>query len=188
MVERCAAYGYRSSGYFLRIPPVRNVSKSGKSNRDRVILLFIWAIAAVSTLLLYRSGARFNSHIGRIGIGSALGGAAGNLLVRHMATPLHSRLHRLAAVAGVQPGRYSDYGRYRFEFVAGKSLRARKCDLCFFICVVFLSIAIRRCSIWGWWPEWRREISQRTPPGWIHSGRYQGHFSSLKFSNDYRFV
>jgi lipoprotein signal peptidase len=73
MVERCAAYGYRSSGYFLRIPPVRNV-------RDRVILLFIWAIAAVSTLLLYRSGARFNSHIGRIGIGSALGGAAGNLL------------------------------------------------------------------------------------------------------------
>jgi lipoprotein signal peptidase len=80
MVERCAAYGYRSSGYFLRIPPVRNVSRSGKSNRDRVILLFIWAIAAVSTLLLYRSGARFNSHIGRIGIGSALGGAAGNLL------------------------------------------------------------------------------------------------------------
>jgi signal peptidase II len=80
MVERYAAYGYRSSGYFLRIPPVRNVSRSGKSNRDRVILLFIWAIAAVSTLLLYRSGARFNSHIGRIGIGSALGGAAGNLL------------------------------------------------------------------------------------------------------------
>src|ERR1700679_4257500 len=80
MVELSAAYGYRSSGYFLRIPPVRNVRKSGKSNGDRVILLFIWVIAAVSTVLLYRSGARFTSHIGRIGIGSALGGAAGNLL------------------------------------------------------------------------------------------------------------
>jgi signal peptidase II len=80
MVERCAAYGYRSSGYLLRIPPVKNVSKTGNSNRERVLLLFVWAIAAVSALVLYRSGARFNSHLGRIGIGSALGGAAGNLL------------------------------------------------------------------------------------------------------------
>ena len=80
VVELCAAYGRRSSAYFLRIPPVRNVRKSGKSTKDRVILVFIWAIAAASTLLLYRSGVRFNSHIGRIGIGSALGGAAGNLL------------------------------------------------------------------------------------------------------------
>jgi lipoprotein signal peptidase len=80
MVELCAANGYRSSRYFLRIPPVRNVRRGGKSNRERVILLFIWAIAAASALLLYRSGARFSSHIGRIGVGSALGGAAGNLL------------------------------------------------------------------------------------------------------------
>ena len=80
IVEVCAACGCRSSGSFLRIPPVRNVSKSGKSNRDRVILVFVWAIAAISALLLYRSGARFAGHIGRIAIGSALGGAAGNLL------------------------------------------------------------------------------------------------------------
>jgi lipoprotein signal peptidase len=79
IVELCAAGGYRSSGYFLRIPPVRNVRKTGRSNRDRFILFFIWVIAAISTFLLYRSGARFSSHIGRIGIGSALGGAAGNL-------------------------------------------------------------------------------------------------------------
>src|ERR1700728_4086965 len=89
-----------------------------------------------------------------------------------MATPFHSRLHRLAGVAGIQLGRYSDYGRYRFELLARKLLRARKCDLCFFICVGFLSIDIWRCSIWGWWPEWRLEISQRTPPEWIHFGCY----------------
>jgi len=45
----------------------------------RVLLVFIWFLAAASTLMLYRSGVAFQSAARSAGVGAALGGAAGNL-------------------------------------------------------------------------------------------------------------
>ncbi len=76
---RPAARTRPSRGYFLRIPPIRNGSTTSKSNRNKIALVAMWLIAAAASLFLYYSGTRFQDHVGRIGIGSALGGAAGNL-------------------------------------------------------------------------------------------------------------
>jgi lipoprotein signal peptidase len=54
--------------------------KRGRALGNQVMLILLWLLALASSMLLLHSGARFQSHIGRIAIGSALGGAAGNLL------------------------------------------------------------------------------------------------------------
>ena len=45
----------------------------------RAILVLIWLIALVSAVLLHRSDPRFQNSISMLGLGAALGGAAGNL-------------------------------------------------------------------------------------------------------------
>jgi len=46
----------------------------------RVGLVVVWFTALVSAILLYRSGAWFQSNLALLGLGLALGGAMGNLL------------------------------------------------------------------------------------------------------------
>jgi lipoprotein signal peptidase len=58
-----------------RIRCVRNSSK-----RNRAGLALCWLAALASALVLYRSQVAFQTHIARIGLGAAFGGAAGNLL------------------------------------------------------------------------------------------------------------
>lgn len=45
----------------------------------RLLLVLIWLLAAVSAAFLHRSGTVFQSGAALIGLGAALGGAAGNL-------------------------------------------------------------------------------------------------------------
>jgi lipoprotein signal peptidase len=57
---------------------IRCVRKSSKRNRAGLVLH--WLAAVASALFLYRSHAAFQTHIARIGLGAAFGGAAGNLV------------------------------------------------------------------------------------------------------------
>jgi len=51
----------------------------------RAILVLIWLIALVSAVVLHRSDVRFQNAVSMLGLGAALGGAAGNLadIIRH---------------------------------------------------------------------------------------------------------
>ena len=55
------------------------------SATGRIALSLTWLAALVSALILQRSGSWFQSHLALVGLGLALGGAAGNLLdvLRH---------------------------------------------------------------------------------------------------------
>jgi signal peptidase II len=44
------------------------------------VLVLVWLAALGSAMILHRSGALFQSHAALFGLGSAFGGAAGNLL------------------------------------------------------------------------------------------------------------
>jgi signal peptidase II len=44
------------------------------------LLVLTWLATLTSALILYRVGGRFHGHTTLIGLGSAIGGAAGNLL------------------------------------------------------------------------------------------------------------
>jgi signal peptidase II len=49
-------------------------------NSARALLVLVWLIALAAAVMLYRSGSRFRTGPALFGLGSALGGAAGNLL------------------------------------------------------------------------------------------------------------
>jgi len=55
------------------------------SAAGRIVLSLIWLAALASALILQRSGSWFHGHLAVLGIGMALGGAAGNLrdILRH---------------------------------------------------------------------------------------------------------
>jgi len=63
----------------VRLRTVAHRRKIYETTALRLLLVFIWLLAAASTLVLYRSGAAFQSAAGLAGVGAALGGAAGNL-------------------------------------------------------------------------------------------------------------
>jgi len=72
--KRCISWGR-----FMRIRLVSNLKYSNHCVRSRAMLVLIWSMALASALILYRLGANFQSHTALIGLGSAFGGAAGNL-------------------------------------------------------------------------------------------------------------
>jgi signal peptidase II len=65
---------------FVRIRSVRHPRKRYGSASTRITLILIWLAALTSSLVLYRAAPGFHTHTALIGLGSALGGAAGNLL------------------------------------------------------------------------------------------------------------
>src|SRR5262245_18277925 len=64
-----------SWGGVVRIRLVRYLRDASQ----RTLTILLWFAALASALTLYRMGAAFRSHSALIGLGSALGGAAGNL-------------------------------------------------------------------------------------------------------------
>ncbi len=52
------------------------------------MLILTWLVALAAALLLYHGGAAFQALAARIGIGAALGGAAGNLLDMCLRRPI----------------------------------------------------------------------------------------------------
>lgn len=73
--DRCISYGP-----ILRIRCVTNLDSVYKRKGARAVLVLVWVVALVSAIILYRSGAWFQSHAALFGLGLAFGGAAGNLL------------------------------------------------------------------------------------------------------------
>ncbi len=80
MVEHHVADRCISWGPILRIRCVNNLKDISRRDGARAVLVGVWFAALVSAILLYRSGAWFQSHTALFGLGLAFGGAAGNLL------------------------------------------------------------------------------------------------------------
>jgi signal peptidase II len=69
-----------SWGPVLRIRYVTHWKDSYKQDRARIGLILVWFAGLLSSVVLHRSGAWFQSRVAVVGLGLALGGAAGNLL------------------------------------------------------------------------------------------------------------
>jgi len=54
--------------------------RNATSHRSRAGLVSIWFLALACATVLHISGATFQSHLSMLGVGAALGGAAGNLI------------------------------------------------------------------------------------------------------------
>jgi signal peptidase II len=67
-------------GHLLRIRCVRKPATRHGRASSRAALVLIWLVAFASSLVLHRVDVKFQGHTALIGLGSALGGAAGNLL------------------------------------------------------------------------------------------------------------
>jgi signal peptidase II len=77
--RRLSARGL-SWGAVLRLRCVQNRTSLFRGHRSRALLVLVWCAALVAMVVLHRSGAWFQSQVAMIGLGLALGGAAGNLL------------------------------------------------------------------------------------------------------------
>lgn len=69
-----------SCGPLFRLRYVRGLRKFYGHGVSRVALVLVWLTAVVSAVILHRSGAWFQSELALMGLGLAIGGAAGNLL------------------------------------------------------------------------------------------------------------
>lgn len=69
-----------SWGRMLRITRLAHEKKIYGPGSARVVLVVVWLMAIFSAIALHRSGAGLQTPAALIGVGSALGGAAGNLL------------------------------------------------------------------------------------------------------------
>jgi signal peptidase II len=69
-----------SVGPLLRLRFVANLRESYRRTGFRVAFILIWVAALISAIALHNSGAWFQSDLAMIGIGLAIGGAAGNLV------------------------------------------------------------------------------------------------------------
>ena len=67
-------------GRLFKIRPTSNPQAMLHGGNPRIILPFLWLIALVSAMLLYKSGIWFRSESALLGLGLAFSGAAGNLL------------------------------------------------------------------------------------------------------------
>jgi signal peptidase II len=67
-------------GRLLKIRPTSNPQAMLHAGHPRIMLPFLWLIALVSAMLLYKSGVWFQSESALLGLGLAFSGAAGNLL------------------------------------------------------------------------------------------------------------
>ena len=66
--------------HFVRIRRVNHASPIYRNQNARMALAIIWVFAAASAMILRDSGLWFHGRVSLIGLGLALGGAAGNLL------------------------------------------------------------------------------------------------------------
>jgi signal peptidase II len=64
----------------VNIRHVANVKKIYKNRNTKIVLMLMWLWALASTLILRYSGAWFQGEACLVGLGFALGGAAGNLI------------------------------------------------------------------------------------------------------------
>jgi signal peptidase II len=80
LVEMHVANGCVSWARLLRIRRVRNGRNIYGSINARAAQGVIWFASLAAALILCRGSTRFQSHTVLIGLGSAFGGAAGNLL------------------------------------------------------------------------------------------------------------
>jgi len=69
-----------SCAHFLRIRRVTNVNRIYRNGNTRLVMTLVWFCALASAILLRSSGSWFQGQMSLIGLGFALGGAAGNLL------------------------------------------------------------------------------------------------------------
>jgi signal peptidase II len=72
--------GCISYGHFLRIHRVANLNRIYRSVNIRRTMALVWLLALASAVVLHNSGSWFQGPAALIGLGLALGGAAGNLL------------------------------------------------------------------------------------------------------------
>ena len=79
LIELRAGQGAVSVGSVVRIRHARNVRELYSNDSVRVALVLLWLAALASGIILHRSGDRLQSHTAMLGLGAALGGAAGNL-------------------------------------------------------------------------------------------------------------
>jgi len=80
MVQAHASGRVISFAPVFRIRRVRTVRQVYGTENARALLVLIWLTAFLSAVILHSSTERIQGHIAVIGLGSALGGAAGNLL------------------------------------------------------------------------------------------------------------
>ena len=69
-----------SWGPILRIRWVANARRIHARPGARAALALVWFMALLAAIVLHRSGAWFQNDLALLGLGLALGGAAGNLL------------------------------------------------------------------------------------------------------------
>ena len=67
-------------GRFLHIREVRHHERIYRRTDFRAALVVIWCTAAFAAVWLHQSGFYLQSQVAQAGVGSAVGGAAGNLL------------------------------------------------------------------------------------------------------------
>lgn len=73
--DRCCSYAH-----FVRIHFVANVNRIYKSRPIRIGMGLVWLWAMMSAVALSQVGPWFQGQVSQIGLGLALGGAAGNLV------------------------------------------------------------------------------------------------------------
>jgi len=74
-----AGQGAVSVGSLVRIRHARNARELYSNDSVRITLVLLWLAALASGIVLHRSGVRLQGHAAMLGLGAALGGAAGNL-------------------------------------------------------------------------------------------------------------
>ena len=74
-----ACGGVLLTSRFVTIRLVENSCVRGHTGRSRAWLVVLWSAATVAAALLYSSGSWFQTPSAAAAVGSALGGAAGNL-------------------------------------------------------------------------------------------------------------
>jgi signal peptidase II len=80
LIQLRTADGWLPSSVVVRIRCVANTKTHYSRNSVRVFLMLAWLAAGASASTLHVFGAAFQSRASMIGVGAALGGAAGNLL------------------------------------------------------------------------------------------------------------
>ena len=68
-----------SLGSVMRIRHARNTRELYGNDSARVALVLLWITALTSGIVLHRGGAQLQTPTAMLGLGAALGGAAGNL-------------------------------------------------------------------------------------------------------------
>ncbi len=69
-----------AGGRFFRIRCVIHASNFYRRDLTTALLLFVWFLSLLSAILLHRLGSWFQADGALVGLGLALGGAAGNLI------------------------------------------------------------------------------------------------------------